>query len=76
MSARWDWGEADLVRATERARAGHGRQLARLIKATSEDDLARALSSTNGDFELALWHCLGRRQERAWWRQARRRVPS
>jgi hypothetical protein len=70
MSQRWDWTEEEAVKAFKRAANGKGRQLAKLIKATSEDDLAEALSRYPADLRLVLSHCLGRREqrrdERAW----------
>mgnify|MGYP006302000569 CR=1 FL=1 len=66
--ARWDWTEADLEKAKAKAEAGQGRQLAKLIKATSEDDLASALSRHYPFCGFALGpllaHCLGMREFR------------
>lgn len=62
---RWSWTFDDLLKAVHQAEAGRGRQLAKLIKATSEADLAAGLSRHNGDLGLALAHCAGRREMRA-----------
>lgn len=69
--ARWTWSKADLERALDAARAGKGNRLAKLIKATSEKDLARGLSHSGGRLELALYYCLGIREMRAEWRDIR-----
>jgi len=62
--ARWDWDEAAAETAFKRAAQGKGRQLAKLLKATSEADLADALSRHPVDLRLVVAHCAGLRDER------------
>jgi hypothetical protein len=69
--ARWDWTKADLDAALDAAREGKGSRLAKLVKVTSESDLARGLSRSGGRLELALYFCLGLREERAYIRDLR-----
>ena len=64
MTQRWDWTEEEAAKAFKRAAVGKGRQLAKLIKATSEDDLTEALSLYPADLRLVLSHCRGRREQR------------
>lgn len=70
--ARWDWTEADLEKALDAARKGKGAPLAKLIKATSQDDLADGLSCHPHYLPGVLYHCLGRREFRRKMRTARK----
>lgn len=73
--ARWDWTEADLEKALERASKGKGAQLAKLIKATSEEDLTAGLSRSHFYLPSALYFCLGRREQRRYHRELLRKSP-
>lgn len=71
--ARLDWTDEDLNNALSRASEGKGGKLAKLIKATSEADLAYGLSQAKGNIRFALYFCSGMRGFRREMKEERQR---